>query len=101
MMVYIDAVHYERDYIGNRFIAKLRWTNNLNEQATKTCTKQEMIDFIKKNPNCTKTKYLTRKSTWDNYCWVEGEDVRVVDNSYLRTDSNNTKADNLGNLPEF
>lgn len=29
------------------------------------------------------------------------EDVRVIDGKYLRTDANNTKADNLGNLPSF
>lgn len=100
-MVYVDTVHYETDSKGNRYIAKLKWTNNLNEQATKTCTKQEMINFIKKNPNCTKTKYWTRKSVWDGYSWSVGEDIRVVDDCYLRTDANNTKADNLGNLPEF
>ncbi len=94
-MVYIDAVHYETNNYGTRVITNLKWTNSLNEQATKSCTKQQMIDFIKQNPNVTKTKY------WKNNNWVVGEDVRVVDNSYLRTDSNNTKADNLGALPEF
>lgn len=29
------------------------------------------------------------------------EDIRVIDGKYLRTDANNTKADNLGNLPSF
>ena len=57
--------------------------------------KQQMIDFIKANPNCTKTKYFK------NGRWVVGEDVRVVDNRYLRTDSNYIKADNLENLPEY
>ena len=54
-----------------------------------------MIDFINKNPGVTKTKY------YGYYGWVVGEDVRVVDNEYLRTDSNRTKADNLGKLPRF
>ena len=92
-MVYIDAVHYESDSYGNEYIAKLKWTNNLSQQATSECTKKQMIDFINKNPNCTKTKYYRY-----GY-WVTGEDVRVVDNNYLRTDANNIKADNLGSLP--
>jgi hypothetical protein len=33
--------------------------------------------------------------------WVQGEDVRVTSKGYLRTDPNETEADNLGNLPEF
>ena len=78
-----------------RMITHLRWTNNFYEAATNICTKREMIDFINANPNCTKTKYRRYGS------WQVGEDVRVVDNAYLRTDANNTKADNLGELPEF
>lgn len=100
-MVYVDAVHYETDSKGYKVISKLKWTNNLNEQAINICTKQQMIDFINKNPNCTKTKYLDSKIVWNIKGWIVGEDVRVVDNSYLRTDSNSTKADNLGALPEF
>lgn len=95
-MVYIDAVHYETNLHGYEVISKLKWTNTLTEQAIKVCSKQEMIDFISKHPNCTKTKYYKPYTGW-----VEGEDVKVVDNSYLRTDSNNTKADNLGSLPRF
>lgn len=36
--------------------------------------------------------------------WYKGEDVRVIEIDgvkYLRTDSNHTKQDNLGELPEF
>ena len=55
-----------------------------------------MIDFINKNPGCTKTKYY---NLWNG--WTVGEDVRVVENSYLRTDANGIKADNLGSLPRF
>ena len=99
-MVYIDAVHYDTDSHGCEVIAKLKWTNTLSEQATNVCTKQEMINFINQNPNVTKTKHL-RNNGWSGLQWVSGEDVRVVDNSYLRTDSNQTKNDNLGNLPRF
>lgn len=94
-MVYIDAVHYETDWLGNEYISKVKWTNSLYVPATSECTKAQMIEFINKNPNSTKTKYLRYGR------WVEGEDVHVVDNRYLRTDANNIKADNLGSLPRY
>lgn len=94
-MVYIDAVHYEQDVYGNEYIARMKWTNDLTTRAVSECTKSEMIDFINKNPNHTKTKYYSYGR------WAAGEDVRVVDNRYLRTDANNIKADNLGSLPRY
>ena len=95
-MVYIDKVHFATDSYGNElYIANVKWTNNLNEDAVKECSKQQMIEFINQNPNCTKTKYFRYGS------WYVGEDVRVVENKYLRTDGNNTKADNLGSLPRY
>lgn len=33
--------------------------------------------------------------------WVQGEDVHVTSKKYIRTDANETEADNLGDLPEF
>jgi hypothetical protein len=33
--------------------------------------------------------------------WWHGAHVHVVDDEYLSTDRNQTKRDNLGNLPEF
>lgn len=94
-MVYIDKVHYEQDRYGNEYISKLKWTNDLYSSAVSECSKRDMIDFINKNPNVTKTKYYRFGS------WVVGEDVRVVDDSYLRTDANSIKADNLGSLPRY
>ena len=94
-MVYIDAVHYETDQYGNEYIAKVKWTDCLYVQATLECTKAQIIDFINKNPNRTKTKYNRYGR------WVEGEDVHVVDNRYIRTDANNIKDDNLGSLPRY
>ena len=79
-MVYIDAVHYETDSHGCEVISQLKWTNTLTEQATNICTKAQMISFINDNPDCTKTKY--NSPIWG---WREGEDVRVVANTYLRT----------------
>lgn len=95
-MIYIDKVHYSTDSHGCEVISDVKWTKELTEDATNECSKQQMIDFINKNPNVTKTKY---KNAWGN--WQSGEDVRVVDNSYLRTDSNYIKKDNLGNLPRY
>ena len=94
-MVYIDAVHYEQDRYGNEYIARMKWTNDLYSSAVNECSKREMINFINDNPNLTKTKYFRYGG------WVAGEDVRVVDNSYLRTDANNIKSDNLGSLPRY
>lgn len=95
-MVYIDKVHYTTDRNGNElYISSMKWTNDLNANAVRECSKHEMIDFINKNPDCTKTKYFRYGR------WYVGEDVHVVDNSYLRTDGNNIKADNLGSLPRY
>lgn len=94
-MVYIDAVHYEKDAYGYEYIARLKWTNELSKQATGECTKSGMISFINNNPNSTKTKYYRYGR------WMVGEDVRVVDGQYLRTDANNIKEDNLGSLPRY
>ena len=53
----------------------------------------QMIDYINAHPYSTvKTKYFRNGS------WHVGEDVHVVDNEYLRTDPNNIKRDNLGEL---
>ena len=95
-MVYVDKVHYKTDAYGNElYISSVKWTNSLNEDADNECSKNEMIKFINAHPGVTKTKYRSYG------VWCEGEDIHVVDNSYLRTDNNNIKADNLGNLPRF
>ena len=72
-----------------------RGVHYLSQQATQECIKSEMINFVNQHPNSTKTKYYRYGR------WVEGEDVRVVDNRYLRTDANNYLADNLGSLPRY
>ena len=95
-MVYVDKVHYETDLYGNElYISKLKWTNTLSETACNECTKAEMIAFIKQHPGKARTKYNRYGFWWD------GEEIHVVDNSYLRTDNNNIKADNLENLPRY
>lgn len=95
-MVYIDKVHYETDWNGNElYISELKWTNDLNENAFQNCTKDELIAFINNHSGQAHTKYQ-----WHGY-WYDGEEIHVVDNRFLRTDRNNTKADNLGNLPRY
>lgn len=94
-MVYIDKVHYIIDAHGCEVIGNLKWTNSLTESAANECTKKQMIDFINNNPNVTNTKY------YRNGLWITGENVRVVDNNYLRTDNNKKLADNLGELPRY
>ena len=94
-MKYIDAVRYKTDSHGCEVISELRCANILNETGKVVYTKQQMIEYINRNPNNVKTKYFK------NNMWISGEYVRVVDNAYLRTDSNNIKQDNLGELPTF
>ena len=95
-MVYVDKVRYAKDSNGNElYISEMKWTNALSENAYKRCTKAGMIKFINDKPGCAHTKY------YRNGRWCDGEEIRVVDNSYLRTDKNNIKADNLENLPRY
>ena len=94
-MVYVHKVHYKKDEHGCKVIAKMKWTNNKNAWATNECTKDEMIKFINQNPNSAQTKYLR------NGYWRTGEDIRVINNKYLRTDANKIEKDNLGELPEY
>ena len=92
-MLYIDQVEKGKDVHGCEIITHVYWTNVLTQKASKKCTKREMINFINNNPNSTvKTKYRRYG------VWVSGAEVHVVDNEYLRTDGNNIKADNLGEL---
>ena len=98
-MVYIDAVQYTTDIHGCEVITHLKWTIHLNEKATNKCTKQQMLEYIKENPNGAKTKYL-KKTVLGNR-WIEGTSIHVVDNIYLCTIPNKIKKDNLENLPKF
>lgn len=95
-MVYVDKVHYAKDSYGNElYISEMKWTNTLAENADNQCAKVDMIKFINDNPGCVHTKYYRFGR------WYDGEEIHVVDNSYLRTDKNNIKADNLENLPRY
>lgn len=62
-----------------------------SQTATGTIMKKKaLIDLIENDGHSAKT-YTAGKS----------EDIRVVDKKFLRTDSNSTKADNLGSLPKI
>ena len=92
-MYFIDEVKKSRGYDGIEVITSLAYTQNLNVKAINWCSKRQMIDYINAHPYDTvKTKYLR------NGYWHVGEDVHVVDNDYLRTDPNNVKRGNLGEL---
>ena len=92
-MLYIDQVLKAKDSYGREVITHVYYTDTLNQKAYTACPKREMINFINQNPNSTvKTKYRIYG------VWVSGAEVHVVDNEYLRTDGNNIKADNLGEL---
>lgn len=95
-MVYVDKVHYETDLYGNElYISKMKWTNTLSGSACNECTKAQMIAFINQNPGRARTKYSVYG------VWQDGEEIHVVEDSYLRTDKNNIKADNLEKLPRY
>lgn len=91
-MVYIYAVHKSED---TDVIEKVKCTNHFGIEQDIDKTKEFMIEFINVHPDSVKTMYKCGTS------WYSGEYVHVVDNEYLRTDSNRIKADNLGNLIEY
>ncbi len=93
-MIYIDGVSFGDNYSGHEVITVLRWTENFYTTGTNFSAKYKMVEYVKNHPYGVKTKY------YRNGCWYDGEYVRVVDNTYLRTDANDIKADNLGELPE-
>ena len=58
----------------------------------------DVVDLIHKMK-----KFITIKKNSEGK-WIKGEDVRTViinGIEYIRTDANNTKSDNLGELPEY
>jgi len=94
-MLYIDAIREIEDSHGCTVIGHVKATEYKYLQASSVYSKADMIAYINKYPNGVKTKYKIGGG------WAEGETVRVVDNSYIRTDANRVLRDNLGNLPKF
>jgi hypothetical protein len=66
--------------------------------AAQFANRQEVINAIGRG-----TTFVTAYMKQDQK-WYRGADVHVVEvewQKYIRTDKNATKADNLGNLPEY
>ena len=74
----------------NDVVTDLKASKDSQTAAGTVMTKKALIDLIETDGHSAKT-YNAGKS----------EDIRVVDKKFLRTDSNNTKADNLGSLPKI
>lgn len=93
-MTYIYAVHYVTDQHGCEVVGEVKTSSSLYSDAEVKMSKQKVIQLIKLGYQF-KTKYKL------NGLYREGEDVRVVNGEYLRTDANNKREDNLGNLPRY
>ena len=92
-MLYIDEVIKDECRHGCEVITHVYYTEHLTQKAFKKCTKRDMINYMNNYPSSTvRTKY--KKYGY----WFEGDDVHVVDNEFLRTDGNNIREDNLGEL---
>ena len=91
MVFYITKVHYDENYKNNEVIANLMVSCEDDPTREKEYTKNEIIRVI----NDYKYEFYTY------YKEGVGDHVHVVDNKYLRTDGNNIKCDNLGNLPRY
>ena len=92
-MYYIFKVTKTDCSNGQYIIDKVCWNTSLYSFEENWCTKKEMVDFMLNNPTVIVKTKIRPKGYWE-----AGEDVRVVDNRYLRTDANGYKADNLGSL---
>ncbi len=94
----ITAKHYDSQRNRIESVQVREYSNGRLSDA-KVFSRQQVLNLID-----SKEKFVT--ATWSNAQnhWVLGEDVRPVQGKYdryLRTDNNQTEADNLGNLPEF
>lgn len=48
-----------------------------------------------------KATFQTRVWSKSDEIWLSGADIHVIEDTYLTTDRNSTKRDNLGELPTF
>ncbi|MDE0401162.1 MAG: DUF3892 domain-containing protein [Candidatus Poribacteria bacterium] len=93
----IVTVRYDADH--SRIIRVKRRTDTgdkLENEINKTRT--EIVDSIRSG----KTYVTARKEAKSK--WVKGDAVKIIklgDTDFIRTDGNETKKDNLGELPEF
>lgn len=92
----ISKVRYDENHnhITDLFIHK---DAGVKVKAGDTYSRQSVVDVITKGASF--NTIYKENSTWKNGAKVEI--VRIDNENYLRTDSNNVKKDNLGELPEF
>jgi hypothetical protein len=74
---------------------------NMSYEITGQYKKDGVIEkvYVKHEGCKTKPSFIKRILAGDEFV-VGSTKVKVVDDKYLRTDSNNTKSDNLGELDE-
>jgi len=93
---YISEVSYT-DKNNKDYISEVRVSGSLNSNSTEVWGRRKVVNSIEAG-NIFYTKYKESNS------WKQGSKVNIIDvdgDKYLRTDSNKTKKDNLGKLPEF
>ena len=92
----ITHVRYNEDH--TRILQVKRRTDNGEQLINpETKTRSFIVDSINKNYSYVTARYVNEK-------WKKGDTViaYALDGEYfIRTDGNKTKADNLGELPEF
>jgi len=92
----ISAVRYDEDnnYITDLMVHK---DNGDSVGSGSSLTRKKVVLLIEAG-----STFMTIYKSDDR--WKKGENVRIIKIDgvkYLRTDSNHTKKDNLGKLPEF
>lgn len=79
----------DKDSTGT--ITEVKASKDSTTAAGEIYSKRDMVALLEPTGRHTAKTWHNRKS----------EDVRVVDKKYLRSDANDTKADNLGELPKI
>ena len=77
---------------SNGVITDLNTKKDSTTAGAVSMTKSALIKLLKPLGNDTAKTYTATGAS---------EDIRIIDSKYLRTDANDTKKDNLGNLPSF
>ena len=94
----ISAVRYNKEKTHIEKV-KVHVDNGSSVGKASDKTRQDVVDLIKK-----KKTFLTIYKKDSNENWSKGKDViivRVKDEDFIKTESNNKKEDNLENLPEY
>lgn len=91
----ITSVRYNKEKSHIEFV-KVREEKEGKVGAPRIVSRAFVADLIRLR----KASFQTRVKNSNNK-WSLGSSVHLIDGEYLTTDKNNTKLDNLGNLPEF